>query len=338
MYKFLRLLSAALLLAAVLAASGCGGTENEQKKLSLCSSLGEKQTELLVKDFTKNTDIGVKVTYLPGGSLPERLEFMKRGKFDCWLGGTSEEYFRADQDNMLEPYIARESFKIPAEMRTRQGQWTSLYLQYIALISNKNNLRSCGLYAPETWDELLAPQLRDEIAIPDPVLGGASYGMLTSVWQLRGREEALAYAARLKEQRPLYTASLSAAVDLVYSGRKAVAVVPLDYALQLEERYDHLFATVVKDANRNMLTGAAVMRGGENPAAARMFIDYLMSDGSEQLLIKNGFQYMWHVKNYPYNDGRQELIGNVQVPVDDLSWTAGYKQDIIRKWKQAARE
>lgn len=335
MFKFLRLLAAAVLLAAVIAAAGCGGDANQQKKLNLCSSLGEKQTELLTKDFTKNTGIGVRITYLPGGTLAERLDFLRRGQFDCWLGGTSEEYFRADQENMLEPYIAKESFKTPVEMRSRQGQWTSLYLQYIALISNKNNLRSYGLYAPETWDELLVPELKDEIAVPDPALGGASYGMLTSIWQMRGREAALDYAAKLKEQRPAYTASLSDAVDLVYSGRKGVAVVPLDYALQLEERYDHLFATVLKDANRNMLTGAAVMRGG-NADGARQFIDYLMSDGSEQVLIKNGFQYMWHVKNYPYNDGRQELIGNVQVPVDDLSWTAGYKQDIIRKWKQAA--
>ena len=44
---------------------------------------------------------------------------------------------------------------------------------------------------------------------------------------------------------------------------------------------------------------------------------------------------MWHVKNYPYNDGRRELIGNVQVPVDDLSWTSTYKNEIIKKWVNA---
>ena len=47
---------------------------------------------------------------------------------------------------------------------------------------------------------------------------------------------------------------------------------------------------------------------------------------------------MWHVKNYPYNGGRRELIGNVHVPVDDLGWTAVYKNDIIRKWLNAGKE
>ena len=64
-------------------------------------------------------------------------------------------------------------------------------------------------------------------------------------------------------------------------------------------------------------------------------IHYLMSDAGVELLPANGYHYMWHVKKYPYNDGRRELIGNVRVPVDDLSWTSVYKSEIIRQWRGA---
>lgn len=340
-----RLIALLICLLLTLLTAGCGGERNERerqpepaKELALCSSMGKDLTEVIAAAYGKAAGVKVHVSYLPGGTQQQRFDYLRRHKFDVWLGGTAEEYFLADEQNILQPYLAKESYKVPAELRNRTGQWTSLYLSYIALLSNKNNLHAYGLYAPETWDELLAPELKDELAMADFSLGGVSYGMLTSVWQMRGREEALQFAAKLNAQNPQYTAGFGEAVDLVYIGKKTVAIVPLDYALLMEARHRHLFATVVKDANRMILTGAAIMQSAPHSEQARSFLDYLMSDAGEQLLPQHGYHYMWHVKSYPYNDGRRELIGNVHVPVDDLSWTAGYKNEIIRKWLHAAQE
>lgn len=336
MEKILRYRISMMLLALMLVVAGCGGEKAApQPQLSLCSSMGRQLTELIVKEYTRFSGVQVRVSYLPSGSFQERMDYLRQNKFDCWLGGTAEEYFLAGEQNLLEPYLAKEAYKVPATLRNRTGQWTSLYLSYIALLSNKNNLHAYGLYAPETWDELLDPALADEIVIPDPALGGASYGMLTSIWQLRGKDEALSYASRLNTRRPVYVSGYGEAVDQVYIGKKTVAVVPLDYGLLMEQRHRHLFATVVKDANRTLLTGAAVLKGTKNHQQAQQFIDYLMSDDGEALLLQNGYNYMWHVKKYPYNDGRRELIGYVQVPVDDLGWTSTYKSEIIRQWQGA---
>ena len=324
------------LLIALLMITGCASEKPQEKpQLQLCSSMNKAFTELIADSFSKKMDAKVVVSYLPGGTQQQRFDYLRQQKFDIWLGGTSEEFFMADEQHILEPYLAKESYKVPAELRNRTGEWTSLYLSYIALLSNKHNLHSYGLYAPESWDELLVPQLKDEIAMADFSLGGASFGMLTSIWQLRGREAALAYAAKLNAQNPDYTTGFGEAVDKVYIGKKTVAVVPLDYALLLETRHSHLFATVPKDANRNILTGAAIIKGAPHEELAKQFLDYLMSDEGAELLPKNGYHYMWHVKNYPYNDGRRELIGNVQAPVDDLGRTSTYKSEIIRKWTSA---
>ena len=313
----------------------CSGG-HDHGKVATSEPAGEHSDEIILpKAKADAAGVKVNISYLPGGTQQERLDYLRKHRFDVWLGGTSEEYFMADEQHILQPYIAKDSYKVPAELRNRTGQWTSLYLSYIALLSNKNNLHAYGLYAPETWDELLAPQLKDELAVADFDLGGASYGMITSIWQMRGKEQAMAYAAKLNAQQPVYTKGFGEAVDLVYIGKKTVAVVPLDYALMMEARHRHLFATVVKDANRTMLTGAAMMRSAEHPDEARAFLDYLMSDAGVELLPANGYHYMWHVKKYPYNDGRRELIGNVRVPVDDLSWTSVYKSEIIRQWRGA---
>lgn len=324
-----------------LLAAGCAEKrteESKQKEINICSSLGERMTLTLTRDFQKRYNIKANISYLPSGDFKHRQRFMELNKGDVWLGGTAEEYFLANRASLLIPYQAKEAYKIPADMRSKQGEWTSLYLGYIAFISNRNNLKELGLYAPTKWEDLLEPELRNEITIPDPQLGGASFGMLTSIWQLRGKEKALAYASNLGELNPVYTKYMSECIDQVYSGRKTIGVVPLDLALILEEKHEHLFATVVKDANRNLITGVAMLKFGRNEAEAKQFIDYLISDGGQKALQANGYRNLWPVKNYPFNDGRKELTGNIQVPTDDLAWTSTYKGEIIRQWMEASEK
>lgn len=344
MKKLVRFLILALLSLGILAGTAWAEEKKPAKidetvvpklELNVCSSMSRAVTELLVGEYAKKHGVEVKVEYMPAAPFAERMDFLREHGFDCWLGGTAEEYYLADQQSLLSPYKPQEFYKMPAELRSRQGQWTSLYLEYIAFVSNRTKLHNYGLYAPDTWQELLQPEFKHEIAMPDYVIGGASYSMITSIWQLRGREAALDYAAKLNRQNITYTSTVAEAVEKVYTGEKMVAIVPLRTAILLETKHKHLFATVVKDANRNLLNCVAVMNKANNINEARSFIDYLISDESEALLRSRGYHYIWHAKNYPYNDGRKELIGNVRVPVDDLSWTAVDKNEIISQWLKA---
>lgn len=311
--------------------------EVKPQNIKICSTLGKNITELLVKDFVKQSKIKVipTIEYVPGGTLEQRLAYIEKGNFDCWLGGTAEEYYTANGHKLLAPYTSKEAFKVPLELRNRRNLWTSLYLSHIAIISNKTKLRNLGLYAPTTWAELLDPHLKDQIVIPNFNLGGSSFGMLTSIWQLRGKEAALVYAGKLNQQQPLYVNSPIEAADAVYKGEKTLAIVDVGYALELEEKHSHLFATVPKDANRNLITGVALLNNAKNEESAQLFIDYLMSNASEALLHNNHYNYLWHVKEYPNNSGRTELVGKLNFPMDDLAWTSTYKSEIIRQWTEA---
>ena len=312
--------------------------QEEPKELWLCSSMGEQVTQVLIDDFQQRTGIRVQVTYLPAGAGSSRLEFLQEQQFDCWLGGRAEEYYLAARKGMLEPYKAAQAHQIPAAMRSREGYWTSLYLEYIAFISNKKRLQELGLYAPNTWQELLLPPLEGEIVLADFHNGGATYAMLTSLWQLEGEQQALQFAGRLNGQQVTYTPTYEEAVALVYCGAKAVTVVPLKYALQLEKEHPHLFSTVVQDANRNLLTCVAILQGAIHEEEARALVDYLLTDASEETLRAAGYPYYWQVKNYPANTNRTEILGNIAVPVDDLEWTVGYKDEIISSWLAAGKD
>lgn len=307
----------------------------EKKELNICSSMGKDITELLIKDFSKKNGIKVKITYLPGGTYETRKTFLEKNKIDCWMGGTSEEYFMAEEEGLLHRYIAKESYKVPATLRSRRGAWTPLYLSYVSILSNKDNLREAGLYAPTTWEEFLDSAFNGKLVFTTPQIGGVAYSMLTGIWQLNGKSAALEYAARLNAQKPLIVESFNEAVDLVFTGKKTSTIVPLDYGLFLESKYNHLFTTVPKDANRNVLTGVAILRNVGSVGCAERFIDYLMSDESVTNLAASGYYYMWHVKNYNDSAERTRIVGRVQVPIDDLGWSSTYKNEVIRQWLEA---
>ena len=310
------------------------GFELQQKSIKICSSLNETMTDILAEDFAKQQNVKVEVRHLPAGNLDERLNFLREGKFDVWLGGTPEEYYLAGEQKMLRSYRPREAYKVPAEMRENQWRWTGLYVDYIGFLTNRDRLRELGLYAPETWDELLKPELWEETALADFKNGGRSYGMIISIWQLRGEAKAMEYAASFNSQLPLYTASEWEAIEAVRSGRKTIAVVSLSTALQLERQNRDLFATLVKDGNKNCITGAAILQGA-NLAEAQSFMDYLLSEHSKDLLASKGYPLLWRVSDYAHDDGRKMMIGDLELAVDDLSWTAGQKSVIIQQWLNA---
>lgn len=323
------------LLTVVVLCSGCGSKPvAESKNIKICSSLNKTMTDILATDFSNTQNVKTEVSYLPAGNLDSRLKFLREGKFDIWLGGTPEEYYLAGEQKMLLAYRSKEAYKVPAEMRENQWRWTGLYVDYIGILANRSKLNAQGLYAPDTWKELLQPEFLQEIVLADLKNGGSSYGMVTSIWQLRGKQKALQYAAAFNKQVPLYTINEWEAVEEVISGRKTVAIVPLSMALLLERQNRNLFATLVKDGNKNCITGVAVLQG-EHPEEAQDFMDYLLSKASQDLLAAEGYPLLWRVSDYAHDDGRKMMVGNLMVAIDDLSWTAGQKSAIIQQWLNA---
>ena len=80
--------------------------EIKPQNIKICSTLGKNITELLVKDFVKQSKVKIipTIEYVPGGTLEQRLAYIEKGNFDCWLGGTAEEYYTANGHKLLAPY------------------------------------------------------------------------------------------------------------------------------------------------------------------------------------------------------------------------------------------
>lgn len=330
-----------LLLGLLILLSGCSLKEYPEAakapsrptgQLVVASSLELETTRSLAQDFANRTGIQVQLEPLPPEQLPQRLERLKHTKYDLWLGGTPEEYFLAAGAGLLANYQAGDQWKLPWQMTDRQGRWTPLYTDRLAVLGNRDKLSRLGITAPLTWEQLLQPVLHKEIILERPDNGGATFAMITSLWQLRGQDAALAYAGRLRTQAPQYASDLPEAVKLVASGQKAVTVLPLSYALDLQDEDTNLQAEELQDSNADLLRGVAVLKAGTDQREAQAFIDYLLSPEGTALLqdLDPYKQYLIGAAN------RKETIREGQeLPNNDLGWMARERQAIITAWLNA---
>ena len=313
--------------------TGCGTQKQDppvEGVVRVCSSMNRNLSEALVEGFANKTGIVVEFDPLVSATLSQRLDLMGNSKVDIWLGGSAEEYYMAAERDMLVPYLPRGAANIPPQYMDRDSRWVPLSIDYIALLSNRNNMRKLGIGLPSSWDELLQPVLHNEIVMADPATGGPPYGLITSLWQLRGREAALQFAGILRTQKVLYLPTEAKAGYEVYLGNKAVAVMSLRHALALEREHPFLYAAPVRDGNKNMITAAAILKNGSKRKEAERFMEYLFS--------KEALQIMREYRMNPLADvlSNKNKYGDIGVvPNDDLRWMAGEKPVLIREWINA---
>ena len=322
-----------LVLLTVLAVTGCNTQKQDppvEGVVRVCSSMNRNLSEALVEAFANKTGIVVEFDPLVATSLSQRLDLLGNSRVDVWMGGSAEEYYMAAERDMLATYLPRGAAGIPPQYMDRDGRWVPLSIDYIALLSNRNNMKKLGIEPPSSWDELLQPVLHNEIVMADPVTGGPPYGLITSLWQLRGRDAALQYAGTLRTQQVLYLPTEAKAGYEVYLGNKAVAVMSLRHALALEREHPFLYAAPVRDGNKNMITAAAILKNGEKRKEAERFMEYLFSKEAMQIMREYQINQLADVLNDKNKYGDIGIVPN-----DDLRWMAGEKQALIKEWLNA---
>lgn len=331
-------LLAVLLTLCLFCIAGCDSQKEEQgrkeKSINICSSMNRDLSKALIEDFANRTGILVEFEPLAPAGLPQRLDMLARSRYDVWMGGTVEEYYMAAERRMLVSDHPADAANLPYRYVDRDGRWLPLWTDHIALVSNKRNLRVMGIRAPKRWDDLLQPVLFKELVLASPEVGGASYGMITSIWQLQGREKALRFAGRLRTQKPEYVPTDAKAAYQVYRGTKTVAVLPLKYALALEKEHPDLYAAPVREGNKDLITAAAILDVGPNREAARRFMAYLLSPEAGRIMQAHGIVPLT-AEGSTQDFSTENDDDRYVIPKGDLHWMAAAKQQNVKEWLNA---
>lgn len=313
------------------------GLPGEGLDLIVYACVLEDYMNAALERFSEETGVNAQGVRLGVGETLGRLRAEKENpQADVWFGGSSETFIAAAEDGLLEAYVSPQAADIPEMYKDADGYWTGFYVGYLGFASNERLLAEKGLEVPNSWDALLAPELKGQVSIANPAASGTSYNLLATLVMSLGEDEAIEYMKKLDENVKQYEKSGTAPARLVGQGEAIVGVTYMHDSLKYkEEGLEDIVVSAPESGTGYEIGSMAIVHNGPNPEAAKMFIDWALENaemgqtvGSYQFLTDPNLKQPEIAE--PYKD--TPLIDF------DAKFAAENRDRLVEKWADAVNQ
>ncbi len=250
-------------------------------KLNVLCTPQEDWCIALTNIFEEVTGIETNYVRLSSGESVARLRAGKDNpEFDVWFGGPMDGYEVAKTEGLIEPYISPNASLVRDSLKDQEGYWTGVYVGALGFCSNKDVLNSLGLEAPDSWDDLLDPKLKGQIAMAHPATSGTAFTALWTIATLYGGdiEQAFDYYKKLNNNVLQYTKTGSAPGPMAGRGEIAVAVVfSHDCVKYQKEGMTSLMTSFPAEGTGYEIGGVGIVKGTQNLEASKKWIDWVLT-------------------------------------------------------------
>jgi iron(III) transport system substrate-binding protein len=155
----------------------------------------------------------------------------------------------------------------------------------IGVVYNKDIIKPAD--APKTLEDLVKPQYRGKIVMPDPTQHTTTTQWVASLEKLMGKEKADKYIRDLAAQKPILVESLLPAAERVATGESPIAITYIKYVQIFGQRGAPL--DYVR-TGKFMGDGHYLTLGNKapHPNAGKAFIDYFLGSENMAMIAKLG--------------------------------------------------
>lgn len=198
-----------------------------------------------------------------------------------------------------------------------------------SFIVNTQLLEKKGLPIPKTYEDLLKPEYKDLIAMPDPKSSSTGYFYYLSLVNHLGEKDAIAYFDELAKNIKSFTESGSGPVKLLIQGEVAIAM-GMTFQGITEMNNGHPFKVIQPDlGSPYTMSGTGLVKGrGDNEDIVEVY-QFIIND-----FIKYDKQYFnpgliyegqtCELENYPQDVTFSDMKG-----IDDIQ----EKERLLTLWK-----
>lgn len=164
------------------------------------------------------------------------------------------------------------------DMHAPDGKYVIWERQAGSIVVNKTVLEKYNLPVPETYEDLLKPEYKNLIAMPDPKSSGTGYFFYKGLVNQWGEEKALEYFDRLAENVKQFTESGSGPIKLLKQQEVAVGLaLTFQGVNELNDGND--FQIIQPEfGSPYSLTGTALIKGKKEDPEVREVFEFLIHD------------------------------------------------------------
>ena len=175
MKKFFALLLAMLMVLSLVACgqkapADDGAPVEEEKKLVVYTAASDEQLDVIIPLYEEKYGVEVEVVSAGTGEMLARADSEKANPYgDLFLGG-GESNFNA-YPHLFQPYVSSEDANLLPAFQNKTGWITYYYLDCPVLLYNNDLIGDVEING---YADLLQPELKGKIAIPDPTASSSA--------------------------------------------------------------------------------------------------------------------------------------------------------------------
>ena len=255
-------------------------TKGSEESVVICASTEQYRNdaiqELLAEQFPNQNII---VMYMSTGKAAAKVFAEGPGTEVDIMLGLETGYMNKIKGSLADiSGISRIPYVEGLTPADNQNRWVTWDRQAGAIIVNRDILDKHGLEAPQTYEDLLKPEYKGMIAMPDPKSSGTGYFFYKNWVNMWGEEGALAYVDKLYGNLKQFTESGSGPIKLLTQGEIAVGLA-LTFQAVTEINEGQPFEIIYPpEGSPYSLTGTAIVEGHENKKGVQEVFDYLIHD------------------------------------------------------------
>lgn len=340
MKKFLTLCIMVILASSILISCSSENTkktkeDSKPEKLTMYIGVVEEQALKIAQEFEAETGIKVEFVRMSGGEILSRIRAEKDApKASIWYGGPSDSFVAAKTENLLQPYISPNAEKISPELKDSEGYWTGIYTEVLGFVLDDRFFTERNIEKPKTWDDLLKPELKDQIIVANPGSSGTAFLLLSGIVQSKGEEEGLKYMLDFDKNIKLYTKSGSAPAMSAGLGEAAIGITFMHNGLRhIEEGFENIEIVAPEDGTWFSTAAVGVVKGAPELEAAKIFVDWALTKKAQEIGQQFG-SYQFPTNPEAKVPEKAESLRNVKLNDYDLNWSGKNRARLVEKWSK----
>lgn len=302
------------------------GCESKNKVVIYTSMEEERNQKLIEMVKEEFPDLNVVVQYMATGNSAAKIK-NEGSKVEADIVLDLETaHMKEVQDNFANLSSFDTSFYLDG-VNTATNYLTWIKYTMNLIIDNKY-FEEHNLSVPKTYEDLLKPEYKDLIAMPDPKTSGTGYAFYLNVVNIMGEDNAIEYFKKLKNNLREFTTSGSGPTNLLKQGEIAIAMGMTAQGVEaINAGYDFSIIELDTGSPYNT-TSCGIIKGREtNEDVVKVFNwlikDYGRFDKENYMPDKILKDQENKIKNYPENlkDANMEGIDSTEI-----------KERLIEKW------
>lgn len=146
------------------------------------------------------------------------------------------------------------------------------------LLVNPKVMKERGLEYPESYEDLLKPEFKGLISMPDPKASGTGYMFYKNLVNSWGEEKALAYFEKLSENILQFTSSGNGPANAVLQEEVAIGLGMVANGVDMIDNGSDIDIIFFEEGAPFTNYGQTIVKGKEEKQAVKEVFEYLISD------------------------------------------------------------